>query len=79
MLEYNGLKPSQTFNNCHACKKPLSDEDRKGKDYLHGVHCKHCKGSLTDKQLQRLKDRQKQIELAEKKGVAHIHDPKELQ
>lgn len=73
----HGLKPSETYNSCHACRRPVSDEDKKGKDYLHGVHCKHCKSEVSDRQIKRFKDRQKQMDLAEQKGTVHIHDPKE--
>ena len=73
----HGLKPSETYNSCHACRRPVSDEDKKGKDYLHGVHCKHCKSEVSDRQIKRFKDRQKQMDLAEQKGAVHIHDPKE--
>merc|ERR1711976_1157142 len=73
----HGLKPSENYNLCFGCKLTVSDEDKKGKDYVHGVHCKRCKDTLSDKQRQKFEDRQRQIELADKKGNKHIHDPKE--
>lgn len=73
----HGLKPSESYNACHGCKRPLSEEDKSHKDYLYGVHCKHCKETLSEKQIQRFQSRQKQIELAEQKGTTHFCDPKE--
>lgn len=73
----HGLKQSMSYNSCHGCKRPISEEDKKGKDYCHGVHCKHCKDTLSDKQIQRFQHRQKQMELAEQKGTTHFYDPKE--
>jgi UPF0176 protein len=46
-------------------------------DYVKGISCKHCKDGATEEQKLRFQERQKQIELAEKKGMKHIHDAKE--
>lgn len=73
-------KPSTTFRQkCHACRHPLSNQDLERQDYKHGVHCRYCVGTLTDKQEERFAQRQKQIQLALEKGQKHIHDPKELE
>jgi len=45
-------------------------------DYIPGVCCPRCRKNATDKQ--RFMERQKQIEIAKKRGVEHMHDPKEL-
>ena len=72
-------KPSTTFRQkCHACRHPLSNQDLERQDYKHGVHCRYCIGTLTDKQEERFAQRQKQIQLALEKGQKHIHDPKEV-
>jgi predicted sulfurtransferase len=73
----HGLKPSDTYNACHGCRRPISIEDREGEDYVKGVCCKYCKNELTkDKEL-RFANRQKQIHLAETKGQVHIYDSKD--
>ncbi len=73
----HGLKPSKEYTACHGCKRPIDEEDKRDKNYIHGVQCKHCKDVLSDKQLQRFQHRQKQIELASQKGETHFFDSKE--
>mmetsp|Transcript_3940 Transcript_3940/g.8593 ORF Transcript_3940/g.8593 Transcript_3940/m.8593 type:complete len:151 (+) Transcript_3940:350-802(+) len=71
-------RPSTTFRQkCHACRHPLCNKDLERDDYEHGVSCRYCVGRLTEKQEQRFAQRQRQMELALKKGRQHIHDPKE--
>ena len=74
----HGLKPSSTFNACHACRSPISVEDTKREDYIKGVSCKNCKSNVSEKQKVRFEERQKQVELADQKGSVHIHDPKAM-
>ncbi len=71
-------QPSTIFRQkCHACRHPLSNTDLEREDYNHGVSCRYCVGNLTKKQEERFAQREKQIQLALKKGQQHIHDPKE--
>ncbi|GFH59269.1 rhodanese-related sulfurtransferase [Chaetoceros tenuissimus] len=74
----HGLKPSEKYNACHACRRPISTEDMQRDDYVKGVSCRYCKDSANDKSKQRFEMRQKQMDLAQSKGSRHIHDPKEL-
>jgi UPF0176 protein len=75
----HGLAPSAHYNtSCYACRHPLSAEDVKRDDYVKGLHCRWCMDQLTEKQKERFNSRQRQIELAAKKGLAHMHDPKEI-
>merc|ERR1719223_362665 len=73
----HGLKPSGTYNSCHGCRRPVSEEDKAGEDYIRGVCCKHCKAEVSERQKERFVERQRQIDLAGQKGKSHIHDPKE--
>jgi UPF0176 protein len=57
---------------CHACRRPLSDEDVKSADYHEGISCPRCVNSASQERLERLAERQKQVELARERGVAHI-------
>ncbi len=74
----HGLKPSTKYNACHACRRPISDEDKKRPDYVKGVSCKFCISHATKKQIDRFEERQKQMNLALEKGSVHIHDSKAL-
>ena len=69
----HGLEESD-YTQCHACRYPLSPEERASKYYIHGVQCPHCKDKRTDKDRERSAARQKQMELAEQRGISHIGD-----
>jgi len=74
----HGLVPSDTYSSCHGCRRAVSAADRAGPDYVRGVCCKHCRGELTDKQLERFREREKQMNMVERGLVdKHIHDPNE--
>ena len=74
----HGLRPSTQYkDSCHACRHPLSVQDIQRPDFVKGMSCRHCIGSLTEKQKIRFASRQHQIELASALGKVHIHDPKE--
>ncbi len=57
---------------CHACRRPLSEQDLRSPDYAEGVSCPRCIGELDDDRRSRLEERQRQIELAEQRGESHI-------
>ena len=74
----HGLEPSRKWGSaCRGCRRPLSEEDKGGEDYVKGVSCRRCKRGLTERQVERFKERQLQCDLADKTGKAHIHDAKE--
>ncbi len=60
------------YTQCRACRRPLSNEDRQSPDFVDGVSCSHCITERTDEQRQRYAERQRQEELAEKRGTSHI-------
>ena len=57
---------------CFGCRRPLSEEDLKSKNYLKGVSCSYCYDVSSDSDKERFAQRQKQIELAEARGHEHI-------
>jgi UPF0176 protein len=57
---------------CHACRRPLSQDDIRSPDYLEGVSCPKCVAELDDGRAARLKERRKQVQLARDRGEAHI-------
>ena len=67
----HGLNKGQ-YDMCHACRMPLSDEDMQSNAYQAGVSCPHCITNTSLEQRQRFAERQKQIQLAKKRGDAHI-------
>ena len=61
-----------SYKMCHACNQPLSLSDSKSPKFKEGVHCHKCFGKLNKKQIKRLSERQKQMDLAKKRGKVHL-------
>jgi UPF0176 protein len=74
----HGLKPGP-YDLCHACRHPISEEDRKSDQYAEGISCPHCHDTMSDDQRRRFAERQKQIALAKKRGLDHIAADQEAQ
>lgn len=62
------------YDLCHACKEPVSADDRLHRDYERGVSCPHCIAHISDGQRARFRERQRQIDLAAARGDAHLGD-----
>ncbi|MEE9445201.1 MAG: rhodanese-related sulfurtransferase [Cocleimonas sp.] len=60
------------YDQCHACRMPITEADKGHEDFTHGVSCHHCHDVTDDVQKQRYIERQKQIELAKQRGETHI-------
>ena len=61
-----------SYDMCHACRMPLSDDDRAHADYQAGISCHNCKPTLNAERAARFAERQKQIQLAAQRGEAHL-------
>lgn len=57
---------------CRACRHPLTTEDRAAPGYVEGVSCPHCVGEAGKHAA--AAERQKQMELGKRRGVAHLGD-----
>jgi len=61
-----------SYDQCYACRYPITEEDKQSDLYEKGVSCPRCHDSLTDEKRERFAERQKQIQLAKKRGENHI-------
>ena len=61
-----------THEQCYGCRHPVSPQDKASAKYQAGISCPHCFDSLSEKTRARVTERQKQNELALKRGQAHI-------
>ncbi len=60
------------YDLCHACRMPITETDKQSSHYQAGISCPHCFGAHSEAQLQRYRERQKQIDLAKARGETHI-------
>ncbi len=63
-----------SYDQCHACRVPISDEDKLSKYYQQGISCPACYHKRTDEDRARYQEREKQVKLAETRGKTHIGD-----
>lgn len=57
---------------CRACRHPLMPGDRADPRYVEGVACPYCEGD--ERKQAAAAERQRQVELAEARGTAHLGD-----
>ncbi len=67
----HGVAPG-SYTSCHACRTPLSRTDIEAPGFVLGASCPHCHDARDDAQRARYAERQKQMELADAIGNAHI-------
>ena len=63
-----------SYELCKGCKEPISKNDKKSDKYELGVSCPNCINKRTNNQKKNSRERQKQIELFEKRGVKTTFD-----
>ena len=60
------------YDQCHACRIPITENDKKHIHYKEGVSCPYCYKKTSDERKKRFSERQKQIKIAKKLGINHI-------
>ncbi|MFN6971822.1 MAG: rhodanese-related sulfurtransferase [Rheinheimera sp.] len=63
-----------SYDQCYACRMPLSPAEMESPLYVKGLSCPHCHDKITDEQKASFSERQKQVELAKARGERHIRD-----
>ena len=61
-----------SYDQCHACRMPITAEDMQSDDYVKGVSCPHCIELHDEEQRQRYAERERQMQLAKARGENHI-------
>jgi UPF0176 protein len=61
-----------SYDMCHGCRMPITDDDKQSYEYERGVSCPNCFHVKTDEQKSRYKSRQKQVDLAKSRNQKHI-------
>ena len=67
----HALQPG-SYDMCHACRMPLSEDEKTHPAYVAGVSCHHCIDMTDPGSRARFAERQKQIALAKARGETHL-------
>ena len=60
------------YEQCHACRLPLTEQQLQHQKYTQGISCEFCFDSQSKEQRERFSQRELQMQLAEQRGEAHI-------
>ena len=60
------------YEQCYACRRPLSEKELQSNLYQKGISCSYCINETSDAQRASFRERQQQVELAEKRNEKHI-------
>ena len=60
------------YDLCHACRMPISAEEKRSELYVLGESCPYCSENHSEEDRARHRERQRQIELAKHRGEQHI-------
>jgi UPF0176 protein len=61
-----------SYDQCHACRLPITDIDKQSSKYQQGVSCPACYDRKTEAERVRYREREKQVQLAKQRGESHI-------
>jgi UPF0176 protein len=61
-----------SYDQCNACRMPITEVDKASDKYQQGISCPHCYDTVTTERKARFAEREKQIALAKMRGEAHI-------
>lgn len=60
------------YDQCYACRLPITEEDKQSDKYERGVSCPKCYGKHTPEQIERFREREKQVNLARQRNEEHV-------
>ena len=63
------------YDQCHACRMPITESDKLSEFYQQGISCHYCYDKHTKDQVRRYAERERQMQLARERGEAHIGQP----
>jgi UPF0176 protein len=60
------------YDQCYACRLPITEQDKQSQQYESGVSCPKCFGKHSDEQIARFREREKQVNLAKARNEEHV-------
>lgn len=61
-----------SYDQCHACRLPITEADKVNENYQPGVSCPACFDKKTEPERARFRERENQMQLAKQRGEHHI-------
>ncbi|WP_448549393.1 oxygen-dependent tRNA uridine(34) hydroxylase TrhO [Thalassotalea fusca] len=60
------------YDQCFACRMPITEEEKQSEHYVRGVSCPKCIDKISEDQKARFEERERQLALAKMRGEEHI-------
>jgi UPF0176 protein len=60
------------YDQCYACRLPITEDDKQSPQFESGVSCPKCYGTHSDEQIKRFREREKQVNLAKDRNEEHL-------
>ena len=60
------------YDQCYACRLPITEEHKASPQYEAGVSCPLCYGKHSEEQIARFREREKQVQLANQRNESHV-------
>jgi len=60
------------YDQCNACRYPITEQDKASEHYIEGVSCPHCHATSSPEQKARYAERERQISLSKQRGEQHV-------
>ena len=61
-----------SYDQCHACRRPITEADKASDRYQPGISCPACHDHGSEAQRARFREREKQVRLARERGETHL-------
>jgi len=61
-----------SYDQCFACRMPITEREKTDRRYVKGVSCPHCHDRHDPARKQRHQERERQVEIARARGLNHI-------
>lgn len=60
------------YDQCYACRLPITEHDKQSDLFEPGVSCPKCHGTHSEEQIARFREREKQVQLAKARQEEHV-------
>lgn len=60
------------YDQCYACRLPITEQDKASEQFESGVSCPKCFGTHSEAQVARFREREKQVSLAKARNEEHV-------